>query len=781
MDSASSLSLKTVPRDLAASLVVFLVALPLCLGIALASGAPAFAGVVAGIVGGIVVGSISRSQTSVSGPAAGLTAVVAAQILALGSFEAFLVAVVIAGALQLILGIIRAGFLAAFFPTSVIKGLLAAIGVLLILKEIPHLFGHDADYVGEMSFLQPDNETTFSELFKIAENVHLGAMVVGLLSVGLLLSWEKLKWLKKSGIPGPLVVVLFGVGMNALFKHYQASGALEAAWVIGDIHLVIVPVANSVSEFFGLLKKPAFTWEVATNPALYTAAFTIAIVASLESLLNLEAVDKIDPKQRHSPPSRELVAQGVGNMTSGLLGGLPITSVIVRSSVNINAGGQTKLSAIFHGILLLGCVMLVPHLLNTIPLSSLAAILIVTGFKLASPKLFIQMWRSSRYQFIPFVVTVLAIVFTDLLIGILIGLSVSISFILYSNFRRPLRRVIEKHLRGDVLRIDLPDQVSFFKRPALEEVLDRIPSGGQVLIDATNSDYIDPDVLDLISNYKQVKGPARGVDVSLVGFRDKYNLDDHIQFVDYSTRELQSIVSPAQVLEFLKAGNKRFRAGERLNRNYSKQVSATSIGQHPLAVILSCIDSRAPVEILFDLGVGDVFTTRVAGNITSRKVLGSMEYGCAVAGAKLIVVMGHTRCGAVTTAVQLCDSTEPMASQTGCQHVDFILNDIRESVDIAEWRKLRQKDVETQSAFVDNVAKKNVVRMVERIVAESDTIARLVEQQKVAIVGAMYDVASGEVTFCDPVTEPRGVVNLEAGVGASGGEGDLPRYASLTL
>jgi carbonic anhydrase/SulP family sulfate permease len=734
----------TITRDLTAGLVVFLVALPLCLGVALASGAPLLSGVLAGIVGGILVGFISQSQTSVSGPAAGLAAIVAAQISTLG-FPAFLMAVVIAGLIQSVLGIARAGFVAAFFPSSVIKGLLAAIGVLLILKQIPHLLGHDADPEGDMAFLQPDQANTFSELGHMLSHVHLGAATIGLASVALLVVWANVKTLKNLMIPAPLIVVLIGVGLSLLFKQFGG------AWAVEPENFVQVPIADSLSGLLGFLQWPDFSqW---SNPAVYTAGLTIAAVASLETLLNLEAVDKIDPQQRMSPPSRELLAQGIGNVVVGLVGGIPITSVIVRSSVNISAGAQTKLAAIVHGVLLLVSVVFLPLWLNMIPLSCLAAILLVTGAKLASPKLVRQMWEEGRYQFVPFAVTVIAIVFTDLLIGILIGLAVSVSFILNSNLRRPIRRFVEKHLGGDVLHIELANQVSFLNRAALMKVLDAVPRGGQVLLDARATDYIDPDVLDLLRDFTIQTAPAHGVQVSLLGFRSKYQIQDQIQYVDYSTRELQSALTPQQVLQLLRDGHERFRTGQRLTRDLGRQVNATASGQHPLAVILSCIDSRAPVELIFDLGVGDIFSVRIAGNISSRKVLGSIEYACAVAGAKLILVLGHTRCGAVTAAVDLIRSGETTAVATGCQHLQQIVNDIQKSVEPSSVGSLHRHPNAASEAVVDAIAGRNVQRVVDEILTQSNAIAALVREEKIAIVGAMYDVVDGGIEFLDVSTK----------------------------
>jgi carbonic anhydrase len=739
MKTASILSVSTVPRDLTAGLVVFLVALPLCLGVALASGAPLLSGVLSGVVGGILVGVLSQSQTSVSGPSAGSTAIVAAQIAVLGSFSDFLLAVVIAGLIQIVLGIIRAGFIADFVPSSVIKGLLTAIGVLLVLKQIPHLLGHDADPQGDMAFLQHDQANTFSELGHMFGHIHPGAVIIGFGSLAILGLWERVGFLRKSALPAPLVVVLFGVLLSVIFRRFGGD------WVVETENFVKVPVADSLSGFLGFFQTPNFSQ--LSNPAIYLAGLTIAGATSLETLLNLEAVDKIDPQQRVSPPSRELLAQGIGNVFAGLIGGIPLSSVIVRSSVNINAGSQTKLSAIVHGILLLVSVALLPLWLNMIPLSCLAAILLVTGLKLATPKLIKQMWGEGRYQFVPFVSTVVAIVLTDLLIGVLIGLAISLSFILNSNFRRPIHRCVEKHLGGDVLHIQLANQVSFLNRAALLKVLDAVPRGGQVLLDANNTDYIDPDVLDLLRDFSDKSAPARGVTVSLLGFREKYQLFDSVQYLDYSTEELQRQLTPQQVLQILKDGHKRFQSGQRLTRDVGRQIRATSTGQHPLAVILSCIDSRAPAELIFDLGLGDIFSIRIAGNIITREVVGSMEYACAVAGARLILVMGHTRCGAVTAAVEMSCSTESVAQATGCQHLDPIIEMIQQSIDHQTCRRLDQLSHQDKETFINSVARDNVTRVAEMVLGKSDRLKSLHENGSIAILGAIYDVGSGKIEF----------------------------------
>lgn len=735
--------------DLISGTVVFLVALPLCLGIALASGTqvPLFAGLIAGIVGGIVVGALSGSQTSVSGPAAGLTAVVAAQIAELGSFEAFLLAVVVGGVLQMGLGLLKAGSLSAFFPSSVIKGLLAAIGVILILKQIPHVLGHDSDPEGEMSYSQPDDETTFSELGTLLNGeIHAGAVVVGLLSIAVLVLWGRWKPLKNSIVPAPLVVVLLGVGLNLLFQK------LGGRWLIGPSHLVEIPVGESARDVLSFLTFPDFQqW---ANPQIYFAGVTIAIVASLETLLNLQAVDKLDPQKRVSPPSRELLAQGCGNIASGMLGGLPVTSVIVRGSVNVGAGGKTKLSAIFHGILLAFCVILMPQYLNMIPLAALAAILLVTGFKLASPALFKQMSKEGRYQFIPFITTLVAIVRTDLLTGIIIGLCVSVVFILNSNLRRPVRRIVSTHVVGDVQHVELANQVTFLNRAAIARLLDETESGSHLSIDGTDTDYMDPDVVALIRDFKTTIAPARGVEVTLRGFRGKFDLQDDSGEA-HATQELQARTSPDEILRLLQEGNRRFQQGHRLNRNLSQQVAATAVQQNPLAVVVSCIDSRVPAELVFDLGIGDIFSVRVAGNVLGPNAIGSVEYGVAVAGVKLVLVMGHTRCGAITSSVQLLSDGQRAEAQTGCSHLQSIVDEIEPSVTPADLKCLAQGDTTKAEKSLTEIAKRNVMRSVQLLTQESAAIQSAASKGNVLVVGALYDVSTGAIEFLSTSDDQR--------------------------
>lgn len=732
MPNTKLFSAETLSRDVSAGFAVFLVALPLCLGIALASDAPPLSGLIAGIVGGIVVGIASLSHTSVSGPAAGLTTLVAAQIALIGSFEAFLAAVVVAGLLQILAGVARLGFLAEFVPNSVIKGLLAAIGLILVLKQIPHVLGHDADPEGDMSFRQPDEENTFSELVEIVGDLHWGATAVGLSSLLLLIYWNRISPLFRSRVPSAVLVVLLGVGFNALFN------LVGGHWVIGPSHLIQVPDLGTATARLWRLPDPA-RW---LDSTVLFAAFQIALVASLETLLNLKAVDKLDPLQRTSPADRELIAQGIGNTISGCLGGLPITSVIIRSSVNINSGGRTRLSAIAHGIFLLLAVVAVPTLLNQIPLASVAAILLVTGIKLAAPQLFVEMWRGGSRQFAPFLATVVFILFTDLLSGVLLGLVVGTAFILYGNLTRPVRITAERHVGGSLLRITLGDQVSFLSRASLARTFNRIAPGEHVLIDARTTHYIDADVLDLISDFQLVTAPARGMVVGLQGFEGRFGLRDEVIDVDIANRDLQSRLTPDDVLRLLREGNERFCDGRRLPRDLGREVAATAKGQFPLAVVLSCIDSRSPAELVFDVGVGQVFSVRIAGNVAREKVLASMEYACAVAGTKLVVVMGHTQCGAVTAAVTFYQSRKSAAEVTGCQHLDVLMESIQKSIDPS----LLPPHHELADA-VDLVARRNVLRVLDSIIEQSTTLAGLVREGRIRIVGSLYDVSTGRVEF----------------------------------
>lgn len=744
-DRAHLRSSMNYASDFISGTVVFFVALPLCLGIALASNAPLISGVIAGIIGGVIVGAISGSHTSVSGPAAGLTAVIAAQIANLGSFESFLFALIIAGLIQILLGVSRAGFIAAFFPSSVIKGLLAAIGIILVLKQLPHLVGWDMDFNGEMAFWQPDQENTFSELSKMLFNFHPGAMLIGILSLIVLVAWDKFPRLKNI-IPSPLVVVALGLLLNLLLQFFGES------WAIGAEHLVKVPVATTIAGFFDFLSRPDLSQ--ITNPSVYLAGLTIALVASLETLLNLDAVDKLDPKKRISPPNRELVAQGIGNTLLGFVGGLPVTSVVIRGSVNINSGAKTRFSTIAHGLLLAICVILFPQWINHIPLSCLAAILIMTGIKLANHHIAKQMWRQGFNQFLPFSVTVLAIVFTDLLVGVIIGLATSIVFILRSNLRRPIQLIEEQYISNKVLRVVLANQVSFLNKAAISGLFEKVPPEGHLLLDASHTDYIDSDILDLIIDYRDQVAPARNIQVSLIGFKENYALANVVNFHEHSTNELQEALTPTQVLQILKDGNERVLRGQRLHRDIGRQISATSTGQYPLGIVLSCMDSRASVELIFDLGIGDVFSARIAGHVISPKVLGSLEFACAIAGAKLILVMGHTRCGAVSAAIDYAHTDISIAEKTGCDHLGVVIEDVQKIVRRYSKDQIPKKGTVEREPFEDHIVQQNVLECMKDILDQSKTLRQLADQGAIAVIGCVYNIRNGKTEFLNQTTQP---------------------------
>jgi len=507
MNSNMSLG-ESLKHDIPASVVVFLVALPLCLGIALASGAPLFSGLIAGIVGGIVVGALSGSRLGVSGPAAGLAVIVFTAINSLGSFEAFLVAVVLAGLLQLAMGYLRAGVIGYYFPSSVIKGMLSGIGLTIILKQLPHAVGYDADPTGDMSFVQSNGENTLSALDTMLSQIQPGALVVALVSMAILLLWD-LPFIKRikatTWIQGPLVAVVMGVVLNQIFADAAPALAIKAS------HLVQIPMADGLSGLVGLLTFPDFSH--LSNPAVYTTALTLAVVASLETLLCVEATDKLDPSKRVTPTNRELKAQGAGNVISGLLGGLPLTQVIVRSSANIQAGGQSKISAILHGVLLVVAVIAIPSLLNLIPLSVLAAVLITVGYKLAKPALFRSMYAQGPYQFIPFIVTIIGILTTDLLIGIGLGLAVAIFTILLNNYQHAF--FVDRDPTGAV-RVVLSEDVSFLNRVTVMRALAEVPAGARVVIDASRSMSIDHDVFEILQDFRQ-RAVVENIDVTLEG------------------------------------------------------------------------------------------------------------------------------------------------------------------------------------------------------------------------------------------------------------------------
>ncbi|MCU0432357.1 MAG: SulP family inorganic anion transporter [Bacteroidia bacterium] len=730
--------------DIPAGIVVFFVALPLCLGVALASGAPPFAGIVTGVVGGIITGILSGSQLGVSGPAAGLTTIVAAAVLAAGNWAQFVPAVILAGALQVLFGFLRAGIIAYYFPSSVIKGMLAAIGITIILKQFPHALGVDKDWVGDMAFWQDDGNNTFSEIGEALLAINDGALAICVAGILLMLLWET-KFIKRikvlTLIPGAMLAVLAGVLLVSVLPSMGSHFVLANDTSHNVIHFVNLPTPQSFSEFSGLFKLPDFS--AFGHITVWKTAFVIALVASIETLLCLEATDKLDPEKRISPANRELKAQGIGNMVAGLLGGLPLTQVIVRSSANIQAGGKTKLATITHGIVLLSCAVLIPGLLNKIPNAALAAVLILVGYKLAKPSLMKSMYKAGWDQFIPFMVTILAILFTDLLVGIGIGLLTGTYFILRTNFKTPFKSHTQQTAgQAPESTIVLSENVSFLNKASIQRTLEHIPENAALTIDARNSTYIDYDVKEIIADFA-LKAHERKITFTFLPpiNQPEFTLPEtgHIKnLIDMRTHSKEELanLTPEQALAILTEGNKRFVNNLRFDHDHLQMVNETREGQYPFAIVLSCIDSRTSAEFIFDQGLGDIFSVRIAGNVLNDDIIGSMEFACSVMNSKLIVVLGHTDCGAIKGA----------CGEYQLGHLSGLLGKARRAVYQARELKLVN---ENDRKFADHVAELNVRNVTEEILMRSPLLENLYNEGRIGIAGGMYNLASGEVNFVD--------------------------------
>ncbi len=713
--------------DFIAAIVVFLVAIPLCLGVALASGAPLIAGIVSGVIGGIVVGCLSGSPISVSGPAAGMAAIVIAGITQLGDFNVFLLALLLAGVLQMFLGLFRAGFIAEYIPSSVVQGLLCAIGILLIVKQLPFAFTHAADLTELKTHLLEMTEGI--ELDDVLFQINNGATLISLISIVILIYFDKAKitWIK--AMPGPIVVVIFGVILNEMFV---LSDSLLAQTTP---ELVNIPNNNSFADLYSSLNTPK--WSAWSNPNVYFYAVLLTVVASLESLLNIKAAEKLDKTRRHSSKDQELFAQGVGNIFAGLLGGVPITSVIARTSVNIETGAKTKMATILHGLLILVAVLLLPKALNKIPLSSLATVLIYTGYKLTKPTIYRAIYHQGLERFIPFIATLVGIVLLNVLAGILIGLVVSFFFILKSNSQVRMDIIKEIYPNGTISRLVLPQQTTFLNKASLVAELDSIPAKSQLIIDARYSDYIDKEIIEFIKDFKASEAPYRQIALNLIGFKDQYKIHNYIDFINVTTYDVQSILPPHKVLNILREGNHRFLKDTCIHRSLKIDIKHTATTQHPLAVVLGCIDSRVPVETIFDMSFGDLFCIRIAGNVVNDDVLASIEYACNIIGVKLLVVLGHTRCGAIMAA---CDGVEQ-------GHITQLLAKIKPAI-AAETETDNHRNG-TNETFVNNVTTLNIANTLQHIYHESNILRFMINKEDVGMVGALYDVNTGEVTFKD--------------------------------
>jgi len=529
---------KNIKKDIPSGVVVFLVALPLCLGIALASGAPFFSGIISGIIGGLLIGSLSNSALSVSGPAAGLATLVAGAILAIGDYQLFLCAVLLAGVIQMLLGFAKLGGIANYIPGSVIKGMLTSIGILIVAKQIPKAVGYDKDEKGNITEIFPYGNENLHELLQPLHHIEVGVLLVCIISILIMLVWERPFFKKKMPfVPGALIAVIVSVVINGIWIRSGSRLAIE------NEHLVQLPVAKNAGEFIGFFTLPDLNGFL--NGTVIVYGIVIALIASLETLLSIEAIDNLDPERRVTNTNKELFAQGVGNTVAGLIGGLPVTSVIVRSSANVNAGAKSKLSAIIHGMLLLLSVILIPLMLNKIPLSALAAILLLTGYKLAKPSVFEKFWKAGKYQFVPFIVTVTVIIAIDLfaissvlsgkglLLGVIAGIMAAAGAILHGNLKNSYYFHKSAHQEGDLIRIRLSEEVSFLNKASIRETLDHMPVNSSVLIDASNTRYIDYDVLESIKEFRDIKAPLKKIKLELVGFKEAYNMENlsHVQSV----------------------------------------------------------------------------------------------------------------------------------------------------------------------------------------------------------------------------------------------------------
>lgn len=716
--------------DLVSAVVVFLIAIPLCLGIALASGAPLLSGILSGIIGGIVVGILSGSHVSVAGPAAGMSAVVLSVITQLGGFNVFLLALFIAGIYQIITGLLKAGFIADYVPANVIQGLLAAVGILIIVKQIPLAvtLSHSLSSL-KTQLLDLSSGVSLEPLREVSIHINTGAVILSLTALITLIFIDNTpkRWLQS--LPGPFIVVVMGILLNELFL------LTESPWAQVGPHLVNIPKHDGVGDFLAQMQLP--DWSAWSNPHVYVLAFLIGAVASLENLLNIKAGERLDTKRRFCSKNRELIAQGIGNMVAGLVGGIPITAVIVRTSINIQSGAKSKLSTIFHGVFILLAMVLIPDALNKIPLSSLAGVLIYTGYKLTPPKIYIAIYRQGLDRFIPFITTVICILYFNLLFGILAGLFVSLFYILKTNSEVRLDIIKEIYPKGAISRLILPQQITFLNKASLLAELDSIPRNSQLIIDARFSKYIDKEIIEFLKEFRTEHAPYKRISLNLIGFKEHYQIHDYVDFINVTTYDVQSHLTPHQALNLLKEGNMRFQQDTCIHRSYKTDIEHTASTQHPIAVVLGCIDSRVPVETIFDMSFGDLFCIRVAGNVVNNDVLASMEYACNVVRAKLIVVLGHTGCGAIQAA---CDDVKK-------GFITQLLAKIKPAIQ-AETYTTQDRTGKNQH-FVHKVTQLNIANTIHSIYHESAILSAMIDQEEIGIVGALYDINSGEVVFHD--------------------------------
>lgn len=704
-------TLSSVKDDASAGLVVFLVALPLCLGIALASGAPLFSGLLAGIIGGLVVSLVSGSHVSVSGPAAGLTVIIANAIITLGTFQLLLLAIVLAGIIQLILGFLKAGTIGIYFPSTVIKGMLTAIGLILIIKQIPHAFGYDADYIGNLNFNQRDNRNAFSELVNAVRKINMGATIISVASLIIMITWNYVSP-KLRQVPGALIAVVAGILLNNIFLQFQPLLALSHE------HLVQLPVLEHTGKFFSLLTFPDLSG--LGNPQIYIIACTLALVASLETLLSIEAVDKLDPLKRHSPENRELKAQGIGNIVSGLLGGLPITAVIVRGSANITAGAKTKFAAFFHGILLFAALLFFPQIINQIPLACLAAVLLVVGYKLTRLSLYKEMYTAGWDQFIPFMITVLAILFTDLLIGITMGMAVAIFFILKRNMRNVYAKDRLPLNVNEPVRIILSEEVSFLNKAAIISTLDNLPDNTSVIIDGSRSSYIDYDVLEIIETFKSTS-VNRSIDVTFLDITGKFRrpVPPGLRIIQQSYNQLLA--------------NNREWAKDKvlLNPDYFTNQNV----QSPKYFFITCSDSRMLPNDFTGTGTGEMFVHRNIANLVmndDKNLMAALQYAIEALKVEHIIICGHYGCGGISGVLN---------HQVNGAVADWV-NTIQETYLKYEHELNQERDFDTRHR---KLVELNVMQQLTHLEKNIYVRKAMVSEQKLSLHAWVYDIGTGMV------------------------------------
>jgi carbonic anhydrase len=725
LKNKNNYSISTLKSDVFAAIIVFLIAIPLCLGIALASGTPLYSGLIAGIVGGIVVGILSPSRISVSGPSAGIATVILAAMLHFQNFNTILLITCLSGLLQIFASIRRFGFFADYIPSSVVKGMLSAVGILLICKQLPFAFSL-AKTFGELKFhlLEVNEGYYIDPITNLSFHINSGAFVLSLLSLISLILMRRL-----ATLPSAIIVVVFGSLINEFLIYKHAILAQHGP------HLVNIPNNYSIHEFFKNLPSP--NWQAINNPMVYFYALVLACVTSLESLLNITASEKLDPHHQNIDKNRELMAQGIGNFVSGLIGGLPVTAVVIRTTVNIQNQAQTKIATIVHGSLIFASFFFLADVINRIPLCILASILIFTGYKLANPKMYWNIYHQGSIRFIPFIVTVIAVVMFNLLFGVILGLILNLFFILKYNSQARIDLLHESYPSGDVNRLVLPQQTSFLNKASIVAELNAIPNNSQLIIDARFAEFIDKEIIEYIQEFCQEQAPTRKISLNLIGFKDCYEIHDHLDFIKITTYDAQSQLTPFDVLQILKQGNERFLKDQSIHRSNIMDIQQSAQTQHPIAIILGCIDSRVPVETIFDMTLGDIFCVRIAGNVINDDILASIEYGCHIIGTKLIVVLGHSQCGAIQSACQ--------GVKEG--HITQLLDKIKPAIE-AETQTIAKRHG-NNIEFITEVTNLNIAHSLLEIFKRSKIIQSDVIEQKIGIIGAHYNVSSGKVEFSD--------------------------------